>query len=183
MDVRRQLFNTVYTLVTRQEINTITVNDILADSGISRGTFYKYFTDKYDLINSYYEDAMRTVSKSCREYTWLGITTTPVVYMAAHPAFFRSAFADTGQNSFTNFLYGFLPGDYARVIFQHTDRQQISLAEKKAILFYVDGAVNYTRRWVLTGMAQSATDLSFDLHSFMPTIISKIPLNSPVLKA
>ena len=45
------LFNTAFDLFTTQGIYKTTISDIVKKAGVAKGTFYLYFTDKYDLRN------------------------------------------------------------------------------------------------------------------------------------
>lgn len=182
MDIRHQLLHAVYTLAQRQAIKDITVNDILAEATVSRGSFYKYFADKYDAINSYYEEAMAQIFKDCRAYTWAGIFTKTLRYFEQHPAFFVAAFTATGQNSFTVFFRQHLIQNFSDIITTYGNHT-LTADEHKAIRFFVDGFVSYTRQWALTGMRQPATELGNDLHVFMPACLCGIPLKAPAVDA
>ncbi|WP_143461359.1 TetR-like C-terminal domain-containing protein [Levilactobacillus enshiensis] len=177
MDIRQQLFNAVYTLGQHQEIKSITVNDILQTASVSRGSFYKYFADKYDVINNYYQEAMIEIFKDCHEYTWEGIFTKSLTYLKAHQAFYKMTFQDAGQNSFTEFFHGELLREFSNAIAIHSTHPALTSDEQKALAFYVDGFVTYTRHWALTGMQQPAAELGHDLHSFMPELLCRIKLN------
>ena len=48
---KETLFNTAYELFTTKGILGTTVSDIVEKAGVAKGTFYLYFTDKYDLRN------------------------------------------------------------------------------------------------------------------------------------
>lgn len=180
MDIRRQILQTVYTLAQRQAIKDITVNDILAEATVSRGSFYKYFSDKYDVVNSYYDEAMAAIFKNCRAYTWQGIFTTIVTYIESHPAFFVAAFHDAGQNSFTEYFRQYLNRRFGEIITTHSDHHDLSADDQKAIQFFVDGFVTYIRHWTLDGRHQPAAELGRDLALFMPACIAQIPLDLPV---
>ncbi|MFC6261775.1 TetR/AcrR family transcriptional regulator [Levilactobacillus fujinensis] len=177
MDIRQQLFNAVYTLGQHQEIKNITVNDILQEASVSRGSFYKYFADKYDVINCYYQESMTEIFKDCHEYTWEGIFTKSLTYLKSHQAFFKMTFQDTGQNSFTDFFRSELVREFSNTIIIHSTHQSLSTDEQKALHFYVDGFVSYIRRWALTDMRQPTTELGHDLHLFMPELLCRIQLN------
>lgn len=45
------LFNTAFELFTTKGINKTTISDIVQKAGVAKGTFYLYFTDKYDVKN------------------------------------------------------------------------------------------------------------------------------------
>ncbi|AOR22857.1 TetR/AcrR family transcriptional regulator [Clostridium taeniosporum] len=47
----KQLFDSAYDLFLTQGIEKTSISDIVNKAGIAKGTFYLYFTDKYDLLN------------------------------------------------------------------------------------------------------------------------------------
>ena len=47
---RQRLLETAFNLFTSKGINETTIQDIVSEAGIAKGTFYLYFKDKYDLI-------------------------------------------------------------------------------------------------------------------------------------
>lgn len=46
-----KLLKSAYKLFTEKGINTTSIQDIVDDAGVAKGTFYLYFKDKYDLQN------------------------------------------------------------------------------------------------------------------------------------
>lgn len=50
------LIQSVEKLLKHHSLDSSNVQDILDEAECSRGTFYKYFHDKYDLANTYYGD-------------------------------------------------------------------------------------------------------------------------------
>ena len=48
---KEALFNTAYDLFTTKGINSTAISDIVEKAGVAKGTFYLYFTDKYDIKN------------------------------------------------------------------------------------------------------------------------------------
>ncbi len=59
MGARSRLQAAFYDLATNREIRDITVQDVLDASDVSRATFYRLFSDKYDLMNSIVLDYFR----------------------------------------------------------------------------------------------------------------------------
>lgn len=58
-------------LLLTKPVTKITINDIAADCGISRGTFYYHFQDIYDLVEwSTREDARRVLEGNRSYATW-----------------------------------------------------------------------------------------------------------------
>ncbi len=56
MDDTRYIFaQAIKELLKTQELDKITVTDIVKKAGMTRQTFYRHFSDKYDLVNWYFE--------------------------------------------------------------------------------------------------------------------------------
>ncbi|MCT0949868.1 TetR/AcrR family transcriptional regulator [Weissella confusa] len=47
---RQQILDSFVSLVQEKDVSKITINDITTGAQINRGTFYRYFDDKLDLI-------------------------------------------------------------------------------------------------------------------------------------
>lgn len=47
---RQQILDAFLTLVKEKDVSKITINDITTIAKINRGTFYRHFDDKFDLI-------------------------------------------------------------------------------------------------------------------------------------
>lgn len=47
---RQQILDSFVALVRQKDVSKITINDITTGAQINRGTFYRYFDDKLDLI-------------------------------------------------------------------------------------------------------------------------------------
>ena len=64
-DSTRYLFaQSIKDLMAKQSLDKMTVTDIVKHSGMTRQTFYRYFKDKYDLVNWYFE---KLADKSFRQ--------------------------------------------------------------------------------------------------------------------
>lgn len=48
---KEALFNTAFELFMNKGLNKTTISDIVKQAGVAKGTFYLYFTDKYDVRN------------------------------------------------------------------------------------------------------------------------------------
>lgn len=47
----RSLYQAAYELFTKKGINETTINNIVKEAGVAKGTFYLYFKDKYDILD------------------------------------------------------------------------------------------------------------------------------------
>lgn len=103
--VKRLLVETLESFLEKNKIEEITINDILEASGVSRTTFYRYFKDKYDLINYIY---VRKAEELHSRYNYFEdsyrMTYEMLTFFAEKKNIFKKIIAYTGQNSFTDFF-------------------------------------------------------------------------------
>lgn len=74
-------------LLSEQNFQQLTVQDIITKAGIARGTFYRYYLDKFDLLNRY-EDQLLTEA----DYIFRQYRRPDLANIVAHPtndAFFK----------------------------------------------------------------------------------------------
>ena len=68
---KRALEQSLKNLLLKKPLTKITINDIAADCGINRMTFYYHFKDIYDLVEwSCLEDARRALEEKKTHDTW-----------------------------------------------------------------------------------------------------------------
>lgn len=60
MNSEKRLMQAIKCLLDKHPIEKITINMILEESDLSKSTFYKYYSDKYDLAVSYYNYVIKT---------------------------------------------------------------------------------------------------------------------------
>lgn len=56
MNVRKNIIDSTIRLIQKHNFKNISVNMIIKEAEVSRSTFYRYFIDKYDVINHFYKD-------------------------------------------------------------------------------------------------------------------------------
>ena len=92
-------------LMRTMPIEKITTKEILEKAGVSRRSFYRYFKDKYDLVEWIYDyDFCRFVDVRPEKSIW---EYYPDILrsLRADPEFYCNAFVFTGQNSFRAFCF------------------------------------------------------------------------------
>lgn len=103
----------------KRPFSKITVDNICETADISRRSFYRYFKDKYELLNWLYEyEFCDTVEESPDKTIW---DYFPDIcrHLYSDREFYLHAFSVTGQNSFrdlcTDRLYPLLMNDFGKV--------------------------------------------------------------------
>jgi probable dihydroxyacetone kinase regulator len=103
------LANSLKALMARKPFEKICVNDIVSACALTRQTFYYHFQDKYDLMHwIYYTETARFMSEFSAPEQWTEGLISLCRYMQANGAFYRNALNTTGQNSFPEYLYGYI---------------------------------------------------------------------------
>ena len=86
-------------------IEKITTDRILENAGVSRRSFYRYFKDKYDLLEWIYNyDFCRFVDVRPEKSIW-DYYPDILRSLRADPEFYGNAFVYAGQNSFRAFCF------------------------------------------------------------------------------
>ena len=92
-------------LMREMPIEKITTDRILENAGVSRRSFYRYFKDKYDLLEWIYNyDFCRFVDVRPEKSIW-DYYPDILRSLRADPEFYGNAFVYAGQNSFRAFCF------------------------------------------------------------------------------
>lgn len=146
-------------LLSQNNIDRVTVRDICSNCGVSTHTFYKYYRDKYDIINSCYNSALQEFyieyADELTIHNFL-LYTAGIVYDKRN--FFINVFRYKGQNNIRVGLTTPLEHEYQRII---SERFGIEISEslKKAVSFFVRGQLAYVEEaleWVDIPDAQTS---------------------------
>lgn len=102
---RDRILDTVYNLVSKHPLDQITINDILQDAHVSRPTFYRYFSDKYDAANEvYYRHGYESYSLYKQQKDLVQYLTSLYCVFYEHRAFYNHMLSDIqAQNCFFTF--------------------------------------------------------------------------------
>lgn len=155
-------------------VDKITIQQIVEASSITRPTFYRYFQDKYDLINWYFE---QTASKSfrlmgdrvdLREALILKFT-----LMREQGPFYSSAFRSQAQNNLIEYDYQSIYHFYREFITSHTGKT-VSNDLDFVLRFYCIGSIYMTAEWAKSGMVREPEEITEDLIQALPPALAEI---------
>lgn len=144
---KRALAESIKALMREKAFYRISVEDICAKADVSRRNFYRYFPDKYELLNwVYYEDYF---SKLTIREDWTIWDYFPIICQHCYDdrAFFRNALSIEGQNSIRTYVQ-----DLLKPLIVH-DFKDTFLSEGSED-FYVtrttDALFDYMQQWLKT---------------------------------
>lgn len=150
--VKTALFKAVEELLENTSLEEVTVGQIAEKAGLSRRTFYRYYRDKYDLVNAaFYEEMVRVTDllKIPRDFD-KGIVYA-MDYFQEHRAFYKKLFDYTGQNSMREFLYNFSIEATCRMIEGRPGAKELTEEQRFSIHYHTYGAVGMAVEWILAG--------------------------------
>jgi len=104
VDTRGIIINAMEQLLSKKHFDKITVQDILDKAKIARATFYRYFPDKYAVMNSYYGQLIHGISTDSSLSTEDKIRKTLSIVLENKESF-AGVVDVTGVNSFKNFVF------------------------------------------------------------------------------
>ena len=92
-------------LITETDFHKITVDMIMKAADVSRATFYRYFKDKYDVMNANFKNLLDYYVSPDQSSNYRDLCFHLFEYGLDHLQVFRKAMESTGFNSFSNFIY------------------------------------------------------------------------------
>ena len=178
---RYKLAEAMKRLMESQPLEKITVTQITELCDTTRPTFYRYFKDKYDLINWYFDKLVLT----CFEQIGVSHTveeslTQKLRFIREEKAFFMGAFRSDDHNSLKEHDFELILRFYEELI---SKRSAKAISEEIQFLLemYCQGSVYMTVKWILGGMKEAPEDMARKLVEAMPPKLEKVFAESGLL--
>src|SRR5699024_10464548 len=133
--------------------------DIVKHSGMTRQTFYRYFKDKYDLVNWYFE---KLADKSFRQ---IGNSSTlreglikKFTFLLNDKIFFMQSFQSKDYNNVENYDYHCILEFYQNIIYKKIGN--ISTDIMFLLEMYCHGSITMTVEWAISGMNKTPEEMA-----------------------
>ena len=132
-------------ILSRTAIEKITTQTIATEAGVGRATFYRYFKDKYDVLNRNYKELLDDCLSRCSNYRDLYYE----LYCFARNEWsdFHRAFHTTGVNSFENFVFSYSRSVVEEITRQNRDGQGLTEQENLQLDVFCYGITYMYRKW------------------------------------
>ena len=165
---RNQILNAFNKLIKNKDIDKISVEMIIREADISKATFYRYFADKYDVMNLNFKLLLDSYSKPgiCTGYENLYLALFQ--YGQKNWKFLQRAFDTTGHNSFCEYI-----GEYSYhlidvITTQNRAGNGLTEAEKLQCNVFCIGVAFMYRQWIFDQYHLSSVEAAHALFELMP---------------
>ena len=155
-------------LIANTDFDDITVKDIIGEAEVSKATFYRYFKDKYDVMNYNYK---RLLDESLDTE---GIGTYRDLYRRLYckgremlePI--SRAFGSTGINSFERYIYEYSRGIVVDITERNRDGKGLTPDEEMQLDVFCYGISHMYKKWVAGKYALDVDEAADKLFEMMP---------------
>ena len=155
-------------LIEKQEFNKISVDMILEKASVSRSTFYRYFKDKYEVMNANYKHLLDYFVASGRSSGYRDLIFQLFDFAKDHARLFKNAMESTGFNSFSNFVYEYSYQTALDITRANRDGQGFSQVEELQVDIFCNGICAVLRNIVNQRYKISASEAADALYEMMP---------------
>lgn len=163
---RKAIVSACNRLIAKAGIEKITTEKIAAEAGVSKATFYRYFKDKYDVLNDNYRQLLDGALQQCDNYRDLFY----LLYSFAKDAWgdFRRAFDSTGVNSFENFVFSYSKSVVEQITAQNRGGAALTPQEELQVDVLCYGISYMYKKWTLGRYPLDADTAADALYGLMP---------------
>ena len=168
--MRKAIFDALERLLTKAaSIQDITVQDILDECGLSRPTFYRYFSDKYDVINWSYTYHVEELTglyngTSSDEEMLRGF----ISFFYNRRDYFPKVMEYLGQNSFYDHYYAGLIRWYTTM--RSVNEKDLTPEERYMLMFCAGGTSEVLQQWLNKGCRESPETIFEVLKDRVPAV-------------
>ena len=177
---KEALCQAMYRLMNRRAISRIRIEDILTEAGVSKSSFYRYFRDKYELMNYCYEKAIREITMLQPDGNMDAILRSIFQFYIDNKAFILNGFNITGEDSLKNYIYKTTCGFCADRLKQYKGRSELLPEEQLAINYYVGGSIQLIHEWLSNSNQNklSSAEAAQIHESLIPDVLKPLYTNT-----
>lgn len=159
-----------------KNIDKITVKDITDNCGYSPATFYRQFSDKYDLIAWDYTQEMDNILSEI-DGSWSGLTNTMktmAVFFEERKQYFTNLFLHTsGYEAFITYMQEANFRCIMDMIRKAEGENKIDKMTEMCLRLYVLGTVRFTSEWILGECDATVAELGMVYEQTFPEMLRK----------
>jgi len=160
-------------LIIHNEFNEITVEMILAESKVSKSTFYRYFKDKYDVMNYNYKIRLDSYSDNKTFKNWKDVIENLYSSIQENTIRIHKSFKYFGESSYYEFLYYYSIEVITRKTLKTLNKNELTKGELFQISHFCSGMVWVTKEWESGYWELTPNEAAEYLYQQMPEFTKK----------
>ncbi len=168
MDTKGIIIEAFRKLLLENKFENIIVQDILDEAHCSRGTFYRHFKDKYDVMNYYY---FATYQSILSDPNLQGVERIRVIIdtLLKNAHYFQGVVDTEGTNSFHTFARN-SSRQYFLDIYRKKNGMHSSIPDRTRFMadFLSGGYASILKDWIINGNKLSEDELAECLYEMTP---------------
>lgn len=164
---KQTILESFNSLLNQYPFDKITVGLIANKSNISKATFYRYFMDKYDVMNYSYKRLVDSLFLHEECNSWKDMFYHLACESKKDAVRIAKAYSSQGENSYTNFLFDYSYRAVEDVTIRCCNRG-LTPQEEVLLTIFCYGTVGVTYRWICGKLSISAEELAQQLYNAMP---------------
>jgi len=151
-----------------KQVSAITVSEISENSGVSRKTFYKYYSDPYALLFALEDDLFVGFIQELETLPPVIFDITPALieFTAKHRVLIRLAFENQRDNGFIDQVMKYLYATY-RADWENNNPNLLKQDVEYLFQYVVTGLIGIIRFWLLNEPEMPAEELVKKAHYLM----------------
>lgn len=155
-------------LIKENDFNKISVEMIMKKAAVSRSTFYRYFKDKYDVMNATYKNLLDYYVKPERSGNYRDLCYHLFKYGQENLSVFKNALNSTGFNSFSNYIYDYSYKTALAITKSNRDGVGFSPVEELQVDVFCNGICAVYKKIVCQSYTLDPMDAADALYEMMP---------------
>ena len=155
-------------LIEKIDFNKISVDMILTAANVSRSTFYRYFKDKYEVMNANYKHLLDYFVAPERSSGYRDLIFQLFDFAKEHARLFKNAMESTGFNSFSNFVYEYSYQTALEITRANRSGAGFSRTEELQVDIFCNGLCGVLYNIVNERYKISASEAADALYDMMP---------------
>ena len=174
MNAKKLMKQAAYECVSQQFVEKVTLRDILARAEVSKQTFYRYYTDKYDLMNAIYaeltQEGIICPSNIKNSADWHAMYLKQFGIFREHLDFIKHLYRSKETGCTTDYEVE----QTIRFDKAYLKQRGVDITDSR-ILFAIEakdvGGTYMMRNWILGGMQVSDEEMVTRFQLIMPQIL------------
>ena len=174
-NIRQCLSDSIFDLLGKSTLDSLSVKQICANCSVSRRAFYNYYKDKYDLLNQSVRFRIRQCIHARNDrIDWYSSARNILDEFYKNPKVYKNAFSYIGQNNLEEYLNDSF---YESYMFWVDSVEEGDGEQKERFSFVVEfftrGIAHSISKWVSSGMQVTPNEMVELLELCMPPLIRK----------